>query len=66
MSATSKFKGVTWHTELQKWRATITLPNKTRMNLGYFNYERDAAIAYDKMAARLGKPTNILKKMMNV
>lgn len=62
MSGDSKWKGVSWCRDQQKWKATIVMPNRCRMTLGYYDYERDAAIAYDKMAASLGKPTNILRK----
>ena len=62
MSAESKFTGVYWCVDQKKWNAKIVMPNRCRLNLGYFDYERDAAIAYDKAAAKIGKPTNILKK----
>ncbi len=40
----------------------ITMPNNVRLTIGFYVFERDAAIAYDKIAASIGKPTNILKK----
>lgn len=47
---TSKFKGVYWASDRQKWRACIRL-NKTLYNLGQFINEIDAATKYDSMAS---------------
>lgn len=41
----SRYKGVTWAKEQQKWKATIH-----HTYLGYFESEEDAAKAYDKAA----------------
>jgi hypothetical protein len=45
----SGYKGVSWHTNKRKWRATITV-NKRPMSLGYYTEVRDAARAYNKAA----------------
>jgi len=43
----SKFKGVSWHTQSGKWRARIQ-----GEHLGCFNYEIEAALAYNEAARR--------------
>lgn len=48
---TSKFKGVSWTTREQKWRAVIMLDNK-QTHIGYFDSELHAAKAYNKMALK--------------
>ena len=48
----SKYKGVTWNTTLNKWRAQITINGK-RLSLGCFQDEIQAAKAYDKAAQKL-------------
>jgi hypothetical protein len=45
----SKFKGVTWHKQNQKWWARLAL-SKSSKSLGLFDSERDAAVAYDVAA----------------
>jgi hypothetical protein len=49
---TSRFKGVYWDSEYQKWRATIT-QNQRRRSLGRFQHEEDAARVYDAAALAL-------------
>ncbi len=49
---TSKYKGVYWHKQHKKYRASIC-HNKKRLHLGYFKDEIDAAKAYDKKAREL-------------
>lgn len=58
-SSSSKFKGVSWDKNTQKWRASIrTLGKKT--NLGFFKLESEAAIAYDNAAKeRHGEYANL-------
>ena len=49
---TSRYKGVCWHKVSRKWTAEIGF-NKRRIHIGYYDYEQDAAIAYDDMAIHL-------------
>lgn len=48
----SKYKGVSFNKEKNKWNAYINCNHK-RYRLGYFNSEFMAAITYDKMAKLL-------------
>lgn len=45
-SKTSDFRGVHYSTEAKKWKAQVQV-NKTKIFLGYFYFEIDAARAYD-------------------
>lgn len=45
----SKYKGVCWSGEKNKWRANICI-NRKQTHLGYFSNEVDAAIAYNNAA----------------
>lgn len=47
--ALSKFKGVTWNSQCNKWLARITY-NKKQIRIGHFTNEVDAALAYDSKA----------------
>lgn len=67
--ASSKYHGVTWSKRESKWVSRFiyrdsmgTVHNK---RLGAFEDERDAAIAYDKMAIHFNLPTNVLKRHEN-
>lgn len=48
-SPTSRFKGVSWYEQYEKWQVRIGINGK-RKHLGYFTLEIDAAKAYDKVA----------------
>ena len=51
-NGTSRYKGVRWHKDACKWVAEICYKNH-QIHIGYFDYEEDAAIAYDDMAIKL-------------
>lgn len=48
-SCTSRFKGVAWYKAYGKWQAQICIDGQHR-NLGYFDSEEDAALAYNNAA----------------
>ena len=48
----SRFKGVHFHSQNKKWRATI-MANGKKHELGCHGTEEDAALAYNKAAAEL-------------
>lgn len=52
MGGKSKYKGVTYCTDTDMWRARIRKDNRT-VNIGRFDSEHDAARAYDEMARQL-------------
>lgn len=52
VNGSSKFKGVTWYKEGNKWLAHIGI-NKKQINLGYFVSEIEAAQAYNNKAREL-------------
>lgn len=49
----SIYKGVGWHKATSRWRAYINLESKKHKSLGYFQTEREAAMAYNKVAAEV-------------
>ena len=51
-NSTSKYKGVYWDKKYNKWRTRITIDNKKK-HIGYYQDEREAALAYDKEAKKL-------------
>jgi len=48
----SEYIGVGWHKKNKKWRASITIHNKTK-HLGYFTNELEAAQAYQTALTNL-------------
>lgn len=48
-NSTSKYKGVSYSKQLNKWKVTITIKDKS-VHLGYFDSEEVAALTYDKKA----------------
>jgi hypothetical protein len=48
----SRYKGVCWHSGKKKWRAAIVLDGRS-IHIGYYDYEIDAAVAYDDAAIEL-------------
>ncbi len=49
---TSRYKGVYWDKDVRKWRARIQHQGRM-IHIGYYDYEADAAIAYDDTAIEL-------------
>lgn len=45
----------------KNWEAFIFPKHGQFEHIGYYEKEREAALAYDRRAIQLGKPTNILK-----
>lgn len=52
LNTLSKFKGVSWRKDRDKWRAYIKI-DRQYIHLGHFDLEIDAAIAYDTKAIEL-------------
>ena len=52
LNATSQHSGVSYNKAKSKWTATIT-KDKRRYNLGDYDEEKDAAIAYNAKATEL-------------
>lgn len=57
--ASSKYRGVTWSKARKKWCAHIKDVD-TQINIGGFQCEKDAAIAWNQMAEKLGYPQEAL------
>ena len=47
---TSGYKGVSFHRQIQKWKAEIKLPNGTKPSLGCYPTPEEAALVYDQAA----------------
>lgn len=57
----NSYIGVIYRPECRRpWQARIKIKG-SQVLIGYFETDRDAAIAYDKEAIKHGRPTNILK-----
>ncbi len=52
-ATSSIYRGVSWASNVNKWRARIS-PDKKSIHIGLFENERDAAIAWNLMAKQLG------------
>lgn len=59
---TSNYKGVSWKTQNNKWVSQIRFKTK-KLHLGYYNLEKDAAIAYNKAAIKFYKEFAILNQI---
>lgn len=61
-SRVSKYIGVGWNRELQKWRSSVS-GKGVKYDCGYHESEREAAKARDRkiLALGLNKPLQILK-----
>lgn len=51
-NSTSRFRGVHWNSECNRWQAQIMFGSK-KFYLGLFSVEKDAAVAYDRKAVEL-------------
>ncbi len=61
-SKTSKYRGVTFYFQTNRWTAQISY-NKVYYRLGYFATEKEAALAYNKKALELLGDKAILNKI---
>ena len=59
---TSGFKGVSWHTQRQKWRAYIR-HNGKQVYLGSFSDKKEAVIAYNQAAIKYHGKFSCLNKV---
>jgi hypothetical protein len=59
-SSSSQYVGVFWSSKELKWRAMVRIGNKNmkKKHLGFFEDEREAALAYNELAVELGRPLN--------
>lgn len=48
---TSRYKGVSWHTKENKWRACVKV-NGRQIELGHFDSEAKAAVVYNQAASK--------------
>lgn len=48
---TSKYKGVSFDTQLQRWKVTIKV-NRQNVHGGYFYSEKEAGIKYNELALK--------------
>ena len=59
---TSRFKGVSWHKDRNKWESYIHFGGKKSL-LGYFHSEREAATAYNEAAIGILGRLAVLNKL---
>lgn len=52
IGSTSQYKGVYWCKARRKWRAKIRHDNGVITHIGYFDNEKEAAIAYNEAASK--------------
>lgn len=65
MGVTSKYSGVNWNKNIQKWRANVMYEGQ-KVECGFSDSERGAAILRDKKIIALGldtKKLQVLKKI---
>jgi len=55
VKGSSSFRGVSWNSNCHKWRAQVWKGAEVH-HLGYFEYEEDAAHAYDQAVLRIRGP----------
>lgn len=60
MGVTSKYKGVQWRSDVQKFRSSVTEKN-VRYECGFAETEREAVILRDKKILALGLDTKKLQ-----
>ena len=53
----SRFTGVTWHKQDERWQAAIKIDGRS-IHLGHFEDETEAARKYDELARVYGRSTN--------
>lgn len=52
-NCSSQYKGVWWSKNARKWQVQITCLDGTKKHIGYFDFELDAAKAYDEKAKEI-------------
>lgn len=60
--STSKYRGVSWHASSGTWRAQISF-NSTKIELGHYTKELDAAIAYNNGSTLYHKEFGVLNEI---
>lgn len=61
MGKRSGYKNIYFNMRMNMWYGKVVIRGVV-YNLGYYELERDALLAYDRFAIRNGMPTYILKK----
>jgi HNH endonuclease/AP2 domain len=69
LETSSRFKGVSWHPQTQKWRAYVGVGGKLK-HLGLFPTQWQAALAYNRAAKEIygdfARPNRILVRSRRV